>query len=83
MNRAGMPEASIDEHGDASAREYDIGSHDSSWESERQVLSKPHAPSMQLRTQRNLGARVAARIAAHPCADRRAGWLWVWERNEF
>jgi hypothetical protein len=83
MNRAGMPETSIDEHSDASAREDDIGTDDPSWDSERQVLSEPQAPAMQLRTQRNLGARVAAQITAHPCADRRAGWLWIWERHGF
>jgi hypothetical protein len=83
MDRAGMPEASVDEHGDASAREDNIGTYDSSWDSERQVLSESQAPPMQLRTQCNLGARVAARITAHSCADRRAGWLWIWERHEF
>lgn len=82
MDRARMPEASIDEHGDASAREDNIGTHDTSWDAERQVLTKPQAPSMQLRTQRNLRARVAARITPHPRADLRAGGLWIWERHD-
>jgi hypothetical protein len=82
MDRTGVPEASVDEDGDSSAREDNIGTHDSSGDSERQVFPEPQAPPMQLRTQRHLGACVAARITAHPCADRRTGWLWIWERHE-
>jgi hypothetical protein len=82
MDWAGMPEASVNEHCESSAREDNVGTHDPPWDSERQVLSEPHAPPVQLRSQRNLWARVSTRITPHPCTDLRAGGLWIRERYE-
>jgi hypothetical protein len=46
MDRAGVPEASIDEYGETSTGERNIGAYDSSRNSERQVFSEPQAAPM-------------------------------------
>jgi hypothetical protein len=47
MLRTAVPEAAIDEDCNASAWEYDIGSHRSPRETDRKIYTKPHPAPMK------------------------------------
>lgn len=62
--RAAVPETSVEEYGNTLAREDDVGLAADRTHSTR-VLPKSETEAMQLRPQRDLGARVRATVALH------------------
>lgn len=79
MLRAAMPEAPVNEDGEASASEYDVGADGSVGSVKREIYAKAQASPMELGANGQLGATVASPVTTHALADLGAGWLGVGE----
>lgn len=63
--RAAMPKAAVDEHGDAPAREDDVGLRRDGGQLEPVVDAEAQAPRVEAASERALGAGVASPVARH------------------
>jgi hypothetical protein len=73
---ASVPEASIDQHGDAGAGEEDVGAAPQTLDrSDVHAIAEPTSPERS--SKRKFGTGVAPRLACHPpkCGRRRRLWL--------
>jgi len=75
VDRASVPEATIDVNGQASAAEDEIRPSADTGEGNWVVDAKSHAAAMQLRAQGKLGRGVAPAVATHDAHSGFARWL--------
>jgi hypothetical protein len=81
VSRAGVPEASIDEHCQALSGENDVGSHRNGPDAQRVIDTEAEASSMQEAPNREFGSRISAAIPGHPTRDGCVLRDWIGQRG--
>jgi hypothetical protein len=83
MQRAAVPEASVNKDGDPSPSEHDIRpDHPTCIRTDRKVLSEAEASAVQGRAKSDLGLRVALPVAPHHGRNGAAAGPWIAHRSQ-
>jgi hypothetical protein len=77
-----VPEASVDEYGDADAREDDVGTNSDLARSDREVAPETQSSAMERRREKALWARTCSTITTHRRCRRRARRYRIWQLHE-
>lgn len=76
-----VPEAPVDEHGNALPREDDVWPDKPGRSTDREVLPKPQPKSVKLASHRDLRLGISPPRGSHPARDHRTGRLGIWQRG--
>ena len=79
--RAAVPEAAVDEHRDAAAREHDVGLRPPAGRDDHVVLAEAQPARVQRAAERDLGRGVGAPVALHRAAYRRVARRGRWRQR--